>query len=75
MIAKVVLVQKLLAHAQPNVGKFDLARVIHESNTSASGLPVPLGMNKKLMKMSIRPAERDLEDVVKLVNGRVASHQ
>jgi len=50
-------------------------RVIHKGDPSVSGLPVPLGVNKKLMEMRIRPAERDLEDAVKLVNGRVASHQ
>lgn len=48
MIAEVVFVQKLLAHAQPEVGKSNLARVILKSDPSASGLPVSLGMNKKL---------------------------
>ena len=53
MIAEVVLVKKLLAHAQSEVSKFNCARIIRESNTSASGLPIPLGVNEKLMEMRV----------------------
>lgn len=57
------------------VPQLDLVRIVVKAQPSRSRNPIWLAPNKEAVQMLIRPAERNLQGVVKPGDGAVAAHE
>ena len=57
------------------VPQLDLVRIVVEAHPSGSRDPIRFPANEELVQMLIRPAERNLQRVMKLGNRAVAAHE
>ena len=74
-VGQIILIDPRFLPAEVKVTQLDLVRIVVEAHPSGSPDPVRFPANEELVQMLIRPAERNLQRVMKLGNRAVAAHE
>ena len=74
-VGQVIFVDPRFLPAEVEVPQLDLVRIVVEAHSSGSSDPVRFPANEELVQMLIRPAERNLQRVMKLGNRAIATHE
>ena len=74
-ISQVILVSPPLFVAEVEVTETHLMLIVAETDSAGLPFPIRLAPNEELVQMLIRPAERNLQGVMKLGNRAVAAHE
>src|SRR5438876_4617508 len=74
-VGQVIFVDPRFLPAEVEVPQLDLVRIVIEAHPSGSPDPIWFPANEELVQMLIRPAERNLQGVMKLGNRAIAAHE
>src|SRR5258708_1462608 len=74
-VGQIIFVDPRFLPAEVEVPQMDPVRIVVEAHPSGSPDPIWFPANEESVQMLIRPAERNLQDVMKLGNRAVAAHE
>jgi hypothetical protein len=66
VVSEVIVVEETLIKPETNVCGAHIVRVVMEADASQPGYPILFSVDAELVKVGIRPAHGDLEDVVQI---------
>jgi len=75
VVPKVIVVEETLPQSETKVCEAHLVRVVTEADAPQPGYPILFPVDAELVKVGIRPAHGDLEDMMQIGDGMVTADE